>query len=75
MRTLVAEAESRGWCLLLLLGEPGFYARFGFVTAARVGIHYGPAGKGNPHFQARVLGCGAPERHGEFSYCWEQASG
>ncbi len=75
MRTLVAEAEGRGWRLLLLLGDPAFYARFGFVTAATVGIHYGPAGMGNPHFQARVLTGGAPPGNGEFSYCWELAGG
>jgi putative acetyltransferase len=74
MRALVAEAEGRGWRLLLLLGDPEFYARFGFVTAAGFDIHYGPAGIDNPHFQARVLAGGAPLQRGEFSYCWEPAS-
>ncbi len=72
VRALVSEAEARGWPLLVLLGEPAFYARFGFVPAASVGIHYAPAGADNPHFQARVLKGDAPVGRGEFSYCWER---
>lgn len=72
VRALVREAEARGWPLLVLLGDPAFYARFGFVPATSVGLYYAAAGTGNPHFQARVLDVDAPIGRGEFGYCWER---
>ena len=52
MAHLLDEASARGWSLLLLLGDPGYYGRFGFMPASALGIHYGPAGVGSPHFLA-----------------------
>ena len=46
----------RGWPLLLLLGDPAYYERFGFVPAATRGIHYAPAGRDSPHFLVRFVG-------------------
>jgi putative acetyltransferase len=72
MSALVDQAAQRRWPLLLLLGDPAYYARFGFTPAARLGIHYAPAGRDSPHFMARRVGdtsAGLPR--GEYRYCWE----
>ena len=72
MAHLLDEAAARGWSLLLLLGDPEYYGRFGFVPAARFGIHYAPAGVSSPHFLAHNIRAAAAEvPHGEFRYCWE----
>jgi predicted N-acetyltransferase YhbS len=79
VRALLDAADDAGWPLLVLLGDPAYYGRFGFEPAARHGLHYAPAGVGNPHFQACRLGmhadrgadASAPTWRGEFSYCWE----
>jgi putative acetyltransferase len=71
MAALIGAAEERHWPLLVLLGDPAFYGRFGFEAAGPLGLSYPPAGAGNRHFQAlRLSGSGAALR-GEFSYCWE----
>ncbi len=69
---LVRVAEELHWPLLVLLGDPAFYGRFGFEPAGLLGLSYPPVGAGNPHFQARRLRdySGAALR-GEFRYCWE----
>jgi predicted N-acetyltransferase YhbS len=72
MAHLLDEASARGWSLLLLLGDPVYYGRFGFVPASNLGIHYGPVGVGSPHFLAhcsRATTAAVPQ--GEFRYCWE----
>jgi putative acetyltransferase len=72
MAALIAEAERRGWPLLLLLGEPAYYGRFGFVPAGAHSIHYAPAGRDSPHFLARRVGhAGASLPLGDYRYCWE----
>jgi putative acetyltransferase len=72
MDAVISEAVHRGWPLLLLLGDPAYYGRFGFFPAATLGIHYGPAGHGSPHFLARRIGDpGAVLPRGEYRYCWE----
>ena len=71
MRELIRTAEARAWPLLVLLGEPAFYGRFGFEPAGPLGLSYAPVGAGNPHFQARRLRGDAAARRGVFSYCWE----
>lgn len=71
MGELIANAEARGWPLLVLLGEPDYYGRFGFRPAGLLGLHYAPAGRDDPHFQARRLLDDGVSRRGEFSYCWE----
>jgi putative acetyltransferase len=71
MRTLIVTAEELRWPLLVILGEPAFYGRFGFEAAGAYGITYGPAGAGNPHFQARRLPGYRAALRGEFGYCWE----
>jgi putative acetyltransferase len=60
-----------GWPFVLLLGDPAYYGRFGFEPADSLGISYGPAGAGNPHFMVRCLTPLADDTGGEFRYCWE----
>jgi putative acetyltransferase len=71
LRELIRRADARGWPLLVLLGDPAYYARFGFGPAGARGLWYGPAGRDDPHFQARPLAGDDGSRRGEFGYCWE----
>jgi putative acetyltransferase len=71
MAALFAAADEQGWPLLLLLGDPAYYVRFGFEPAGPLGLHYAPAGVGSPHFMARLLSGDSAAWHGTFTYCWE----
>jgi putative acetyltransferase len=71
MSALLGAAEDRRWPLLVLLGEPAYYGRFGFIAAGPLGLHYAPVGAGNPHFQARPLAGHDASLRGDFTYCWE----
>lgn len=71
MRALLDTAEQKQWPLLVLLGDPGYYSRFGFEPAFSLGLSYRPVGADNPHFQARRLPGYSAGLQGEFSYCWE----
>jgi putative acetyltransferase len=71
MRSLVDAATSRAWPLLVLLGEPAYYSRFGFEPAGPLGLTYPPAGAGSPYFQARQLDAYEARLRGTFTYCWE----
>ena len=52
--------------LVVVLGYPGYYGRFGFVPAERFGLHYRDAGE---HFQALEVRPGAAEGlSGEVTY-------
>ncbi len=52
--------------LVVVLGYPGYYGRFGFVPAARLGLHYREAGEA---FQALEVRAGAAAGlSGEVSY-------
>jgi len=67
----VGAATDQEWPLLVLLGDPAYYERFGFEPAGPLGLSYPPVGPTNPHFQARKLPGYAEAPRGEFSYCWE----
>ena len=71
VRGMIRTAEARAWPLLVLLGEPAFYGRFGFGAAGVLGLSYAPVGDGNPHFQARPLPGHTAAMRGVFAYCWE----
>ena len=71
MQALIPVAATRDWHLLVVLGDPAYYGRFGFGPASGFGLVYAPSGPGDPHFQARPLGGHAPALSGVFSYCWE----
>lgn len=71
MESLVDAATARRWPLLVLLGDPAYYSRFGFETAGPLGLTYEPAGVGSPFLQARRLDDYDARQHGTFTYCWE----
>jgi putative acetyltransferase len=71
MDSLVIAATSRGWPLLVLLGDPAYYSRFGFEPAGPLGLTYAPAGSDSTHFQARLLDHYDARQRGSFTYCWE----
>lgn len=71
MEAVIADAEHRAWPLLVLLGDPAFYGRFGFERAGPLGITYAPVGVDSPHFMARRLPGYDSALRGSFTYCWE----
>jgi putative acetyltransferase len=71
MRELIRRAEASGWPVLVVLGDPAYYGRFGFGPAGPRGLWYAPVGRDDPHFQARLLANDDAARRGEFGYCWE----
>jgi putative acetyltransferase len=71
MAALIGAAEDRRWPLLVLLGDPAYYGRFGFEPAGPRGLAYAPVGADNPHFQARPLEHYDASWRGNFTYCWE----
>jgi putative acetyltransferase len=71
MRELIDRAEASGYPLVVLLGNPAYYGRFGFEPSGPLGISYPPIGERDPHFQVRRLTTYDPSYHGRFTYCWE----
>lgn len=71
MSELVARADAAGEPMLVLLGSPDYYARFGFEASGPLGIHYRAVGEDNPHFQVRRLAAFDPSIRGDYVYCWE----
>ncbi len=74
MHAVIDAASARGWPLLLVLGDPRYYGRFGFEAAASLGVFYAPSGRDSPYFMVRLLpGHKGVDRQlqGEFRYCWE----
>jgi putative acetyltransferase len=57
--------------LVLLLGNPGYYLRFGFEPASMHGIWYSQGGPGDPHFMVRRLSAFTECPKGEYRYTWE----
>ena len=72
MKELLDRAEASEYPLVVLLGDPAYYGRFGFEPSGPLGISYLPVGEGNPHFQVRRLTTYDPSYHGRFTYCWEE---
>jgi putative acetyltransferase len=71
MTELLRRAEAAMLPLLLLLGDPGFYQRFGFEPSSPLGICYRVVGEGNPHFLVRRFARHDASYRGDFTYCWE----
>jgi predicted N-acetyltransferase YhbS len=75
MTELLRRVETAVWPLIVLLGEPNYYRRFGFERASPLGIVYPPVGPESEAFQVLRL----PRYHGswrgDFAYCWELAVG
>lgn len=60
-------ADALDESLVLLLGHPGYYPRFGFVPASELGIDPGIE-EWEPAFQARTLSAYHPGLRGTFRY-------
>lgn len=67
LRSLLTLAETAGEPALVLLGDPGFYGRFGFVAAAGAGIT-APDPLWGRHFQAHLLRSAAGSVAGAYRY-------
>ena len=67
MHAVLGAADAMGEPVVVLLGDPALYSRFGFVPASSLGIEAPDPGWGD-YFQARTLGAWRPEYAGRFSY-------
>ncbi|MDA8371700.1 MAG: N-acetyltransferase [Nocardiopsaceae bacterium] len=67
MHAVLGAADARGEPLVALLGDPGFYRRFGFRPAAGYGIAAPDASWGD-YFQVRTLAAHDPSMTGTFTY-------
>ena len=67
MHAVLSAADALGEPLVALLGDPGYYRRFGFRLAGQYGITP-PVASWQPHFQVRVLSCFRPPMAGTFRY-------
>ena len=71
MRQLLRTADGQGWPLVVILGSPAYYGRFGFEPAGAFGIVYPPVGADDEHFQIWRGAAFDPSWRGEVRYCWE----
>jgi putative acetyltransferase len=70
MTELLDRAQSVELPLVVLLGDPAYYGRFGFEPSGPLAISYG--GPDNPHFLVRRFPPYDPSYRGAFAYCWEE---
>ena len=66
-------ADDAGFPMVVLLGHPEYYPRFGFVEAMTLGLTYQDRDAPFLPFMARTLGKYVPEIRGEFRFAWESA--
>lgn len=67
MHAVLGAADALGHGVVVLLGNPDFYSRFGFVTASTLSIA-APDPAWGKHFQARTLTGYKPTQAGAFEY-------
>jgi putative acetyltransferase len=67
MHAVLGAADALDEPLVVLLGDPGYYSRFGFRLAEEYGI-MPPVPEWRPHFQARILTAFNPALRGQFTY-------
>ncbi|WP_369374440.1 GNAT family N-acetyltransferase [Promicromonospora sp. Populi] len=67
MHTILGAADALGEPVVVLLGEPALYSRFGFVPARSLGIEAPDPAYGD-YFQARTLSAWRAEYAGRFRY-------
>lgn len=67
MHAVLGAADALGYGLVVLLGSPGFYGRFGFVAAETLSIT-APDPAWGEHFQARTLSGYHPTQAAAFEY-------
>ena len=65
IRSAVERARKEGWEAIFVLGEPGYYGRFGFDAAAAAGFTSPYAGE---HFMVLALGTALPASTGELRH-------
>ena len=75
MTELLDRVQRANEPLVVLLGLPGYYSRFGFEPAAPLGIAYPPVGSDNPHFMVRRFEGYDPSYRGAYVYSWEGGGG
>lgn len=67
VHAVLGAADALDEPLVGVLGEPGYYGRFGFVPAAQVGVE-APEPSWGAHFQVRRLTAHRPDMAGPFRY-------
>lgn len=67
VHAVLGAADALGYGLVVLLGSPGYYSRFGFVTASTLSVA-SPDPAWGKHFQARTLTGYKPTQAGAFEY-------
>jgi putative acetyltransferase len=67
LHAVLGAADARGEAVVVLLGHPGYYPRFGFELAERFGVTP-PVAEWAPHFQLRTLTNYTPALRGPFTY-------
>jgi putative acetyltransferase len=67
VHTVLGAADALGFPVVVLLGDPGYYRRFGFVPARSLGIT-APDPAWAEHLQARALRAWDPALTGTFRY-------
>jgi putative acetyltransferase len=67
MHAVLGAADALGEPVVVLVGEPAFYGRFGFVPADGLGIT-APDPQWGAYFQARPLTAHRPDLRGTFRY-------
>jgi putative acetyltransferase len=67
MHAVIGAADPLGEAVIVLVGEPGYYAQFGFEPASGLGIHP-PVPEWGEAFQARRLEAYRPSQRGAFRY-------
>lgn len=71
MREVLRQTERSGAPVILLLGDPAYYRRFGFEPASLYGICHPPLAIDDPHFMARRFTDLGKGWRGAFYNCWE----
>lgn len=67
MHAVLGAADALGEPVVVLLGSPDYYTRFGFAPAAELGIE-APEPAWGDYFQARPLSAYDPSVRGKFTY-------
>jgi putative acetyltransferase len=67
MEASIALVDQLGESMIVLLGDPGYYRRFGFESASDYGIEPPDPGWA-PHFQVLTFGAYDPRQRGRFTY-------
>ena len=63
----IGAADASSEPLIALLGDPGYYSRFGFVPSSELGVE-APDDAWGAHFQALPLSAWTAEAHGAFRF-------